>query len=146
MTDRLTAGPLSLVPPAGWKIARPGGGADAVLFAPKPPGGSFQPNLVVNSEVFNGSQAKLSTVTLAGHQVMLTEYHLIDVDVWSAPISDGRRFEYMHRMGGGLLHCVQYSTVVNGCSVHMTFSAAEGQLAGLDATFLDCADSVEVVA
>ncbi|MGP5227610.1 hypothetical protein [Arthrobacter rhombi] len=63
------------------------------MLAPHHRMGLFRPNLVVHSEEFAGSQAKLSTVTLEGHQVMLAEYHLIDVDTWDVPVPDGRRFE-----------------------------------------------------
>ncbi|MDN6201151.1 MAG: hypothetical protein L0I99_02985 [Micrococcaceae bacterium] len=117
-----------------------------MVLAPAPPEGAFRPNFVVHSEEFAGSQAKLSTVTLAGHQVMLAEYHLIDVDTWDVPVPDGRRFEYVHRLGGGLLHCIQYSTVINGLAAHLTLTSTEAQLAGLDAAFLDCNDTVKVAA
>ncbi|GAA4367557.1 hypothetical protein [Paeniglutamicibacter cryotolerans] len=142
MENRMTAGPLSLELPSGWEPGPGIAGTDAIALAPADSAGGFRPNLVVNSEPFSGSTAKLSTVVLATHQVTMSDYHLIDVEAWDGLASEGRRFEFMHRQGGLLLHCIQYTASLNGLATHVTFSCAEDQLARWDAALLECAETI----
>lgn len=144
MEHALTAGPFTLAPPADWEVGPHVDGTDVVVLAPAPDHAEFRPNLVVNSEPFGGSAAKLSTVTLAGQQVTMSDYHLIDVDVWDGAVPDGRRFEYLHRQGQFLLHCIQFTAAVDGMAAHVTFTCAEQQLARWDGAILDCVDSIGV--
>lgn len=140
---RVAAGPVSLVPPPGWTSGPLLPGTAAVLLAPPPADGGFRPNLVVVSEPSEASAAKLATVTLATHQVVMADYHLIDVDRWDRAVPDGRRFEYLHRQGATALHAVQYTAALPGSAVHITFTCAEHQVADCDAVFLACADTIE---
>ncbi|WP_262105741.1 hypothetical protein [Arthrobacter sp. Marseille-P9274] len=128
--------------PAGWSRQRPEG-TDLVLLAPPAGTGAFRPSVVVTSQPYDGSIAKLSTFAMAAAIGELDRAHLIACNIWPHPAGSGRQIEYSHQLGNQVLHVQRWTFAVDGRAVDVTATCASTQLTAFDELFGYLAAKIE---
>lgn len=119
--------------PSDWEVmAHPD--AELVVAAPVAPWmetGGFRPNATVTTFAFPGTVAQLSTVVMTSLLTSLAEPYLLSVD--PAPQLEAvRRFEYLHRGSGGLIHCSQLLLFRDSLAAAVTTSCSANHLRAYD--------------
>ena len=128
--------------PAGWSRQRTDG-ADLVLLAPPARNGAFRPNVVVTSQPYDGSIAKLSTFAMAAAIAELDRARLIACNIWPHRAGNGQQIEYTHQRGNQVLHVQRWTFAVDGRAVDVTATCAATQLTAFDELFGFLAAKIE---
>ena len=109
-------------------------GVDRVILAPKG-WGQFRPSLVVTSQPYDGTIAKLSTFAMAAAMGDLQHTYLIACEIWQHQAEPGRRIEYTHRLDDQELHVQRWTFAHLGYAIDLTATCATTQLTSVDALF-----------
>ncbi|MBG6179774.1 hypothetical protein [Arthrobacter sp. CAN_A1] len=109
-------------------------GVDLVVLAPAH-WGLFRPSLVVTSQAYDGSIAKLSTFAMAAAMGELKHTHLIACDIWQHPSGPGRKIDYTHQLNEQVLHVQRWTFAHRGYAVDLTATCATTQLTSVDSLF-----------
>ena len=133
---------ITIPRPADW-TRQDTEGTDMVLLSPPVRTGVFRPNVVVTSQPYEGSIAKLSTFAMAAALGELTSPHLIACNIWPHPAGDGRQIEYTHQMGNQILHVQRWTFAVDGKAVDVTATCSSTQLTAIDELFGYMAANIE---
>lgn len=124
---------IALERPSDWEVI-PHPDTELVVAAPLTgwmEEGGFRPNVAVTAFRFPGAVTQLSTVVMASLLTSLADPYLLSVD--PVPhLAAVRRFEYLHRGSGGLIHCSQLLLFRNGLAASVTTSCAANQLTAYD--------------
>ena len=133
---------ITIPRPAEW-TRQDAEGTDMVLLSPPVRAGVFRPNIVVTSQPYEGSIAKLSTFAMAAALGELTNPHLIACNIWPHPTGDGRQIEYTHQMGNQILHVQRWTFALDGRAVDVTATCSSTQLTAIDELFGYLAANIE---
>lgn len=128
------SGDISIPRPADW-TRQDAEGTDMVLLSPPVRAGVFRPNVVVTSQHYEGSIAKLSTFAMAAAIGELTSPHLIACNIWPHPAGDGRQIEYTHQLGNQILHVQRWTFAHGGRAIDVTATCSSTQLTAVDELF-----------